>query len=88
MFEIIEALVVMLYKATLDRYPGMTILLSLLFILIGGIYYFVFRVLPHRTCMLLAPFIVKEQMDIADEYLDEIENDMLSIYLKMRKVAK
>lgn len=88
MLEFIDSLLVLLYKTTLDKYPGMTIIISLIFLLIGGIYYFIFCKLPGRTHLLLTPFIVKEQMDGADEYLDEIENDMLSIYLKMRKDAK
>lgn len=88
MLEFIGSLLVLLYKTTLDKYPGMTIIISLIFLLIGGIYYFIFCKLPGRTHLLLTPFIVKEQMDSADEYLDEIENDMLSIYLRMRKDAK
>lgn len=88
MFEILGSLLTILYKTTLDKYPGTTILMSLIFILIGGIYYFVFRMLPQRHCLLLAPYIIKEQMDGADEYLDEMENEMLSIYLKLRKEAK
>lgn len=88
MFEILEPLLVLLYKATLDKYPGLTVIMSLLFLLIGGIYYFVFCKLPLRSPMFFAPYIVKEQMDNADEFLEEIENDMLSIYLKMRKDAK
>ena len=88
MLEVIGSLLVLLYKTTLEKYPGLTIILSLMFLLIGGVYYFIFYKLPQKNCYFLAPFIVKEQMDGADEYLDEIENDMLSIYLKMRKEAK
>lgn len=88
MLEFIGSLIVMLYQTTLDKYPGMTIIISLLFLLIGGMYYFIFCKLPDRTYLMLTPFVVKEQMDSADEYLDEIENDMLSIYLRMRKDAK
>lgn len=88
MIEFIGSLIVMLYQTTLDKYPGMTIIISLLFLLIGGMYYFIFCKLPDRTYLMLTPFVVKEQMDSADEYLDEIENDMLSIYLRMRKDAK
>ena len=85
MFEILESLLVILYKTTLEKYPGLTVIMSLVFLLIGGIYYFVFCKLPLRSPMFFAPFIVKEQMDNADEFLEEIENDMLSIYLRMRK---
>ena len=88
MLEVLGSLLVLLYKTTLDKYPGTTILMSLIFLLLGGIYYFVFRTLPQRHCLLLAPYIIKEQMDGADEYLEEMENEMLSIYLKMRKDAK
>ena len=88
MLELLEPLLLLFYKTTLEKYPGMTILLTLIFALIGGIYFFVFRMLPQRNCLLLAPYIIKEQMDGADEYLEEMENEMLSIYLRMRKNAK
>lgn len=88
MLEFIGPLLVLLYKTTLEKYPGLTVVISLLFLLLGGLYYFVFCKLPLRSPLLFAPYIVKEQMDNADEFLEEIENDMLSIYLKMRKDAK
>ena len=56
MFEILGSLLTLLYKTTLDKYPGTTILMSLIFILIGGIYYFVFRMLPQRNCLFLGPY--------------------------------
>jgi len=86
--ELIVALALELYKATLKTYPGLTIVLSVLFMMIAGIYYFMFRVIPARTKIFMTPYIIKEQMDTADEYLDEIENDMLSMYLRLRKEAK
>lgn len=83
--EFIIALALELYKATLQTYPAMTILLSIIFAMLGGVYYFIFKIHPGRTRIFLASFIVKEQMDTADEFLDEIENDMLSMYLRLRK---
>jgi hypothetical protein len=76
------------YRVTLKTYPGLTLLISILFLLVGGIYYFMLKIFPTKAKIFMAPFIVKEQMDNADEYLEEIENDMLSIYLKLRKEAK
>jgi len=83
--ELIASLAFELYKATLQTYPILTIILSIIFILIAVIYYFIFQIHPGRTRIFLASFIVKEQMDTADEFLDEIENDMLSLYLRLRK---
>ena len=85
--ELIAALAVEFYKATLKEYPAVSIVFSIIFILLGGVYYFIFKVYPARYRVYLAGYIVKEQMDCADEFLDEIENDLLSMYLKLRKLA-
>lgn len=85
--ELIAALAIEFYKATLKEYPGVSIAFSIIFILLGGIYYFIFKIYPSRSRVFLASYIVKEQMDAADEFLEEIENDLLSMYLKLRKLA-
>lgn len=86
--ELIAALAIEFYKATLKEYPGVSIAFSIIFILLGGVYYFIFKVYPARSRVYLAAYIVKEQMDCADEFLDEIENDLLSLYLRLRKEAR
>jgi len=47
--ELIVALALELYKATLKTYPGLTIVLSVIFMMIAGMYYFMFRVIPARA---------------------------------------
>lgn len=86
--ELLTSLAIELYKATLKTYPGLTIVLSIIFFLLAGIYYFIFKIVPIRARVFIAPYIIKEQMDSADEFLDEIENDMLTMYLRLRKEAQ
>ena len=86
--ELIAVLVLEFYKATLKTYPAVSIAFSIIFILLGGVYYFIFKIYPARSRVFLASYIVKEQMDSADEFLDEIENDLLSLYLRLRKEAR
>ena len=71
----------------LKQYPA-SVLFMIVFILFIGVYYLIFKIFPGEISLLYSYYVVKEQMDVADKVFDEMENDVLSIYLKMRKDAK
>lgn len=69
-----------IYKIIIKENPVLTVLFTVIFILILYMYYSYYKI-KNNCC--IHHYIIKEQMRIAEEHLDEIENSMLVLYLKL-----